>query len=97
MSRNGPAPSRAPLHRSVLITRPTLTGHGPVQGGIEVGGAIWPCISGCNRFGYKVRLFPAGLSVDFSQLLMYPHRIQNLAGEFDHSGRKPLTVSGYQH
>ena len=66
VSRNGPAPCRAPLHRTVLITRPTLTGHGPVQGGIEVGGAIWPCISGCNGFGYKVRLFPAGLSVDFS-------------------------------
>ena len=85
------------LHRSILISRSTLAGHGSVQSGIEVGGAVGPCISGGDSFGNEVCLFPTRFSVDFSQLLMYPHGVENLASELDHTGREPLTVPGDHH
>ena len=85
------------MHRSVLVSRPTLAGHGSVQCGIEVGGAVGPCISGGDGFGNEIRLLPTRFSVDFSQLLMDPHGVENLAGELDHTGGEPLPMSGDHH
>ena len=74
-----------PLHGPVLVARAALARHGSVKRRVHVCGGVGARVSGRDRLGYEVLLLPAGLSVHLSQLLMHPHRVEDLAGELDHS------------
>lgn len=67
--------SGPPPYSSVFISRPALTGHGSVQGGVDVGGRIGSSVAGCNGAAHEIRLFPTGFPIHFAQLHVRPHRV----------------------
>ena len=69
----------------------------PVESAVEVGGGMGPSVTSCDSFGHKVRLLPAGLPVDVSQLLVLPHGEEDLAGELHHPAGVLGPLSGHVH
>lgn len=95
--RDGSRSGSASLNRPVLVSSPALARHRPVQRWVEVRRGVGSRVPRRDRLRHEVRLIPSGLPVDFTQLLVLPHREQNLSGEFDDPGCEPVALPRHRH